>query len=468
MTLRALTHQTDEHQTDEHQTDEPLSDAQLADEIVTWSGRLAAGEARLLALLAEFDRREAWAGPGLLSCAHWLAWRTGLRPGAAREKVRVARALAALPVTRAAFTAGRLSFSQARAVTRAATASDEQTWVDLCQHSTAGQLERLVRGVRRARRAEQDARDPEGAAHRMLAITRYDEDGTLVLTVRLPAQQGAVLLAAVEQARADLDRARGEQPDDVSAETPTERAPSATVAEGLLEMARAALERTAREHPAAARAGRSGLVALVDPLTGSGRLHDGELVPSGQLPELAAPPPLSTSPRRPAVGLRAAAALLPGRQGQEARQLGAVRQLRHEDLGRSRRRPSQALRDLLGALDGERCRFPGCTRHRRLHAHHVQRWSDGGATDLANLLLLCSRHHVLVHRDGFVLALRPDRSLRVATAAGSDVPPLPALPWRPAAELDPGGHVSAETCPPVPVDRLDLGYAVMVLLQQAA
>ena len=74
-----------------------LTNTQLSDLITTWSGRIAAGEARLLALIAEFDRREAWGGPGLLSCAHWLVWKTGLSPGAAREKVRVARALADLP-----------------------------------------------------------------------------------------------------------------------------------------------------------------------------------------------------------------------------------------------------------------------------------------------------------------------------------------------------------------------------------
>lgn len=71
-----------------------LSDLELADLITTWSGRMAAGEARLLAYIGEFDEREAWGGPGLLSCAHWLTWKTGLSAGAAREKVRVARAFA--------------------------------------------------------------------------------------------------------------------------------------------------------------------------------------------------------------------------------------------------------------------------------------------------------------------------------------------------------------------------------------
>jgi len=127
------------------------------------------------------------------------------------------------------------------------------------------------------------------------------------------------------------------------------------------------------------------------------------------------------------------------------------------------------LRELLGTVDGERCRFPACTRVRKLHAHHVRLWSQNGTTDLANLLLLCSRHHSLVHAQGFQLQLRPDRSLTVRTAHGVPVPHHPALPWHPAEELDHNGQITAQTLPPmVTGQRLDLGYAVAVLMQQAA
>ena len=71
----------------------PLSSEELADLITTWAGRLAAGEAELLRLLGEFDAREAWAELGMLSCAHWIAWRLGMTLSTAKAKVRVARAL---------------------------------------------------------------------------------------------------------------------------------------------------------------------------------------------------------------------------------------------------------------------------------------------------------------------------------------------------------------------------------------
>jgi hypothetical protein len=72
-------------------------DERLADEIAELAAHLHAATYRLLVLLGEFDAREGW-GWGFKSCAHWLSWRTGIAPVAAREKVRVARALGALPL----------------------------------------------------------------------------------------------------------------------------------------------------------------------------------------------------------------------------------------------------------------------------------------------------------------------------------------------------------------------------------
>ncbi|MGH7927426.1 MAG: HNH endonuclease signature motif containing protein, partial [Candidatus Binatia bacterium] len=47
------------------------------------------------------------------------------------------------------------------------------------------------------------------------------------------------------------------------------------------------------------------------------------------------------------------------------------------------------------------CRFPGCGRTRFVDAHHIEHWSAGGETSLDNLMLLCTRHHTLVHEGGF-------------------------------------------------------------------
>jgi len=89
----------------------------LGDEIATLAAHIHAATHRLLVLLAEFDRRRGWEPEGHRTCAHWLAFRTGVDLGAAREKVRAARALTVLPQTSAAMARGELSFSQVRALT---------------------------------------------------------------------------------------------------------------------------------------------------------------------------------------------------------------------------------------------------------------------------------------------------------------------------------------------------------------
>jgi hypothetical protein len=71
------------------------------------------------------------------------------------------------------------------------------------------------------------------------------------------------------------------------------------------------------------------------------------------------------------------------------------------DVGRKTRTIPSAIRRALSARD-QQCRFPGCTS-RRCDAHHIEHWADGGSTRLDNLLLLCRRHHRMVHEDGWTI-----------------------------------------------------------------
>ena len=72
------------------------------------------------------------------------------------------------------------------------------------------------------------------------------------------------------------------------------------------------------------------------------------------------------------------------------------------NLSRKHRLVQPALRRALEARD-RGCRFPGCSHERWLDAHHVVHWADGGETSLENTLLLCGRHHRLLHEGGFVI-----------------------------------------------------------------
>lgn len=439
-----------------------LSTAQLSDRLMTWAGRIAAGEARLLLYLGEFDERKGWSGTGVLSCAHWLSWRLGLSLKAASEKVRVAGALRKLPRIRAAFCAGQVSYSQVRALTRISTADNEERYLRVGRCATGSQLDRLVRGIRRAQKGrDRDAARARGEtppAAKPYLRTRYDDDGNLVLTLRCTAEDGAVLLAALDAARDDLDRPGGTDPTNPSpvpagAESSAEDSPAediaddegpgrASLSDALLALGRRYLDVRGWTAPAKARRDRSKLVVHLDPLSGWSRLPDGEFLPPGT-----AGVTMPTGPLRP---------------------FGGLDRTRF-DAGRSSRDIPQALRDLLGSLDGERCRYPSCTRTRKLHAHHIRFWSDGGRTDLANLVLLCSRHHTVVHAAGIRLGLDPwSRALTVTTSTGQAVPHRPALPLEPAADLDPHRTIDAGTLPPQNGGKLDLHYAVSVLMQWAA
>jgi hypothetical protein len=348
--------------------------------------------------------------------------------------VRVARALRQLPQTSTAFTAGQLSFTQVRAISRVATGEDEQTYITIARHATGGQLERLVSAVRRARKLRarrQAASAGEPAVERIRVFTRYDDDGDLCITIHAGAADGAILLAALEAARTDLDTvdtaADNSDGPELSAERP-DNPHTSTLGDGVLALCQAYLSTRAAAHPGRARRDRSQLTIQLDPLSGWSRLPDGQFLSPGSLTNLTA-----------------------------------------HDPGRQSRHPSQPLRDLLGSLDGERCRYPSCTRRRKLHAHHVLEWNNGGPTDLANLVLVCSRHHTLIHANGIRLTLNPtSRTLTVTTANGTPVPHRHQWPYQPAEELDPNTAINPVTLPPHAYDKLDLHYAVEVLMQHAA
>ena len=99
--------------------------ARLGDEITELAAHIHAATFLLLEKIREFDEQEGWVLDGINSCAHWLQWQCGTNLGAAREKVRVARALPELPKISSSFSEGRISYSKVRAMTRVATLTSE-------------------------------------------------------------------------------------------------------------------------------------------------------------------------------------------------------------------------------------------------------------------------------------------------------------------------------------------------------
>ena len=177
---------------------------QLGDEIAELSAHIHAATFRLLTLIREFDEREGWA-TGFCSCAHWLNWRTGLAKGAAREKVRVARALGDLPRIGEAMRNGELSYSKVRALTRVAAPENEEELLNIAQAGTASHVETLVRAWRKVDRWE-ELEEADKRHHHRYARAYTDEDGMLVLRARLEPEVGAVVMRALEAAADALYR----------------------------------------------------------------------------------------------------------------------------------------------------------------------------------------------------------------------------------------------------------------------
>ena len=175
----------------------PAEVERLGNRIAELASRIHAATYELLVLIREFDAAGAWSG--FASCAAWLSWRAGLAPGAAREHVRVAQALAQLPKLSDAMRRGRISYSKVRAVTRVATPETEQSLLDVALAGTAAHVERVVRAWRRTDRAAEREEDRQRQADRALH-TWVDDDGMMVVRGRLTPEVGSVFRRALEAA----------------------------------------------------------------------------------------------------------------------------------------------------------------------------------------------------------------------------------------------------------------------------
>jgi hypothetical protein len=398
--------------------EQPLSIPDLAARITELAGYLNAANHRWLRLIAEFDRRNGWSDGCTQSCAHWLSWKCGLDMGAAREKVRVARALEALPLIDAAMGRGELSYSKVRALTRVASPATEAVLLNVALHGTTHHVETLVRQFRRAREQEELSREARQQIGRRFSYF-HDTDGSLVVRLQLPAESGALLLKALEAAVQDVPL-----PDDcqndlhVSAETRSAplvgevQTMSARRADAVVVLAESFLK-----HGAAALNGgeRHQIVVHVDAESlragepGRCEIEDGPAVPVETARRLACDSSVVT--------------ITEDACGEPL------------DVGRKTRSIPPALRRALRSRD-QGCVFPGCSHKRYVDGHHVQHWADGGATKLSNLVSLCRFHHRAVHEGGIRIERLDDGAwrfiLRRGEALESCAPgrSLPLGDWR--------------------------------------
>jgi len=366
-----------------------LSLEELEVEICCIAGHINAAGYRWLALIAELDRRRGWAESSAQSCAHWLSWKCGVALGAAREKVRVARALEGLPRTAAAMASGRLSYSKAREITRIASVENEDYLLQIAEHGTAQHVEKLVRAYRRSEEAEELSREARQRESRSLGY-HYDDDGSLVLRGRLPAEIGALLVQAIDAAVASL-AAGADVPAGTLEPLDMRRA------DALGSIVESFVRHGAEEAPGS---DRFRVVVHVDAETLQERVAGRCEIEDG--PSIAA-----ETARRLACDA-SVIALAEGASGEPL------------DVGRKTRTISTRLRRLLRTRDGG-CRFPGCANQRYVDAHHIRHWANGGETKPSNLISLCRFHHRAVHEGGVRIRVLDDGAMCFVKADGSPI-----------------------------------------------
>jgi len=387
---------------------------QLGDEICELSAHLDAGTFRLLELIARFDEHGGWNGTGILSCAHWLNWKCGMNLGAARERVRVARTLPELPRISAAFREGRISYSKARAMTRVATPANEEALLHVALHGTASHVEKQVKLYRRHQRLEALEIENRRFVRRELSWFE-DDDGSWVFKGRFTPEQGALIRSALQSAMEDLYQEQKNVPGDVSAERSAREPLDQSVPEPLASRRADALERLADSFLNGSINTSSGgdryLVNLhteIETLKEDGEGAEAEL--EDAVAHFSSHVSAETSRR-----LSCDCSLIHWQENSEGEPL---------NVGRKTRSIPPAIRRALQRRD-RGCRFPGCSCSRFVDAHHVIHWADGGETSMDNLVLLCRRHHRLVHEEGFGLERHPDGGFRFSLPGGKSLPESP-------------------------------------------
>jgi hypothetical protein len=369
-------------------------------------------EAERLRRLAEIDKRRLFERDGHLSAASWLASGFKVAWGTAREQVRIARGLEEMPETRRALDEGELSMSAVRMLVAARDADPEAfrrcegTLVEAARIHSIGDLGRVAAYWRQAVEREHALEGEE----KLRELRRLHASVSLLGVVRvdgnLDPETGETLLTALGAVLDAEAHSRGEE--DV-------RTPAQRRADALGEICRQWLDGADRPTVAGERPHVTVTVAAdtlqaVDAPQGDDALPAGEVPPGGSSSAIELD---HVGPVSPETARRLAC---------DASLMRVVMSGRSEplDVGRRTSVVPPAMRRAVIVRD-RHCRFPGCDRpHTWCDAHHVVHWADGGATAVQNLLLICRRHHRVVHdRGGFRLELldgrpvfrRPDGSV---------------------------------------------------------
>jgi hypothetical protein len=371
-----------------------IRDIDVIDETI---GRIAARKGELEVELGRWllvaERARVHRALGFGSFAEYVERRVGYDARTTREKLRVARALEALPRLRAELTTGRRPWSVVREVARVVTPETEEAWLKSTERMTARQVEAMVAGHRPGDRPT-DVRDP-------LLMSRR-------IAFELSADDYVIVHAALERARAEVgpSASQGEVLR-AWAEAYLGGRPASGAGYQTTVTVCASCERT-WQHAGGETievAGEIGACARCDSeIVG---VEAGE--PSSALGDGAPPAVEPTGP----VEATSAASVGPRRVSHRALLRFASRVFGLPLVAMTPR-----LRAAARARDRQRCAVPGCRHFRFIDIHHRRPRADGGPNTLDNLVCLCTAHHRAIHEGVLAIEGSPETGLRFLHARG--------------------------------------------------
>ena len=400
---------------------------QLENQITTLAGQINAATYRFLKLIAEFDRRQAWSGYGIRSCAHWLNWKCGIAMAAAREKVRTARALEGLPAINEAFQKGSLSFSKVRAMTRVATEENEDYLLNIAEYGTAQHMEVLVKAYRTVSRIadkpedfyaadiglteeEQEKRRQEQQYENRMVSCYQDDDGCWIIKAKLPQEEGGLIAKVLKELGDKIADSKNCNETPEINEVPQKSAKNVSAETFSLDKKQEKLTFPQRRAEA--------LVAMAEHYLASSD-HNSVLSLKGAercqlIMHIRAGAGHHTRNFGASLGESLDGRwLIPHAARRLACDAGLLVVEEDEagnvlNIGRRSRIIPPAMSRALAIRDGG-CQFPGCCETRYVEGHHIKHWADGGETKLDNLVTLCRYHHRELHKGSFYLSLKPEQ-----------------------------------------------------------
>ena len=372
---------------------------ELAERIVGRARRLSALLREQLSDIAAFDEAEAWRGDGATSMVAWLTDRCGVSASTARQWVKPAAKLDALPALSDALANGELSLDFVGPLTEVASAENEAELRAASAHWSARQVRELVEWHKASEEALAGAAARE-FEQRSLRFNDTKHTMWVAFTRDEYAQAKSALVGFVS--REDAHRRRTKKGNVGPHVRYDQRLYDAMV--GLL---RAGGEAGTLSRPNASFRPRLVVHAPVELLLGIG----------GGVAEIEGVGPVSAEVvRRLACDAHIDVQV-------EARS-GSVL-----DQGRAKREPTAAQRIEIARRD-KGCRFPSCGYTEFIDIHHMNHWARGGRTDLDNLITLCGRHHNAVHELGWTMSGDANEVVTFTSPNGQVMTSAPSPTWR--------------------------------------